>query len=190
MIFSITKINAYIKSKEEKTKWQQKKNNNLFSQRGAQGAKNTILGPLPKPNYTLESIGAKMRAGKRLSPGEMAYLRENNPEMYEKALKTEREREEYRRRLKQCRTREEARALRLHTAAGFLSEVRSGTSQDDIQSRSMAISDEHTAFVQSPQYKELPENEHEYAQKKKSGAHKPAHPHLDKTLYGKAKVKI
>ena len=71
-----------------------------------------------------EQIDAKMRSGKRLSAAEMEYLKEHDPQTYQKAREIEMEREAYERELKRCRTKEEVQRVKLSHAAASMAAVK------------------------------------------------------------------
>ncbi len=118
----------------------------------------------------IEDIKNKMKSGKRLSHDEKEFLRINDPALYEKAIKIEKERDEFRRALANCKTKEEAmrlktsKSLELKTEADAMS-VKSKDGKelgdlDFIAMRMMAIFDEFADFVKSEEYSDIP-NEYE-----------------------------
>lgn len=56
----------------------------------------------------IESLRARLKAGKRLSPAEMDFLREYAPELYAKAVRVSMERDEYERALRRAKTQGDA----------------------------------------------------------------------------------
>ena len=112
----------------------------------------------------LSRIAGKMSAGKRLNPSEMQYLRKTDPVMYGRAAAVEAERRAYIRRLKNCRTKDEVRQLNVSKSMQHVSEAdaagksRSSKQLETAHMRSMAQREEHGAFVQTREYRNLPEN--------------------------------
>lgn len=60
----------------------------------------------------LLGITSRLNTGKRLSGAELAYLRQNSPELYAKALKIEKVRKAMRQKLRLCKTKGQVLALR------------------------------------------------------------------------------
>jgi hypothetical protein len=115
----------------------------------------------------LRAIAGKMQAGKKLSPVEMEYLRENAPEWYAKAKQIEKEREEYRRALENSKTKDEARLLHTQKMSQIQTEVKAASANKYsekeipfIMMKAAAMVNESVDFTSSDKYGELP-NEHE-----------------------------
>ncbi|MCL2873348.1 MAG: hypothetical protein FWE29_00290 [Defluviitaleaceae bacterium] len=117
---------------------------------------------------TIATIEAALRSGRRLSKAELDFLRENNPELYEKAKKIEREREAYARELANARSKEDVARIHKRKAMQFAAEaktvIKSNMSRTDkfeemefIFMRMAAVFNEHRSFVQSREYQELPD---------------------------------
>lgn len=127
-------------------------------------------------------IAGRLSAGKRLSAAEKRYLRENDPETYRKATMLEAERKMYRRRLEKARTKDEVRRLNMSVSAHMASEtgavnynpggsLTATASQLEMTSmRASAIRDEHGAFVNTREYRKLPENAYEMKRMKRKTA--------------------
>jgi hypothetical protein len=162
---SIGRITDYVKTVQFEQKWQQKK----------------IEISVAKPKDVkriddwlkakrLEDIKNKMKSGRRLSYNEKEFLRIHAPNLYEKAMKIEKERDEFRRALANCKTKEEVRRLQTSKFLELKIEAQamSGNSKDEkkqgdlefIAMRMMAIFDEFADFVKSKEYADIP-NEHE-----------------------------
>ena len=124
-ILDVGLISEYVKNKGSAIKWQERKDN-LFAPKnedeGYFSALNKQLNETNKAN-SLKRIENKLRSGDRLSVTEKKYLRDNAPDLYEKAVKIEREREDYRKALERCKTKEEAHALHLSTMQMHISEA-------------------------------------------------------------------
>ena len=129
---------------------------------------------------SLALITARLSAGKIISTAERRYLRNNDPESYRRASMLETERKLYRRRLKKARTKDEVRKLNVSASAQMVADARaagrpgaSGTasgSLDVASMRSSAIRDEHGAFVNTREFRNLPENIYELKRAKRKAA--------------------
>jgi len=131
---------------------------------------------------TLSLIAGKLNTGKRLSAAEKRYLRDNDPDTYRKAEMLERERRLYRRRLEKARTKDEVRKLNMSVSAHMVSEGgAAGSGNGGSQSastgtletasmRASAVRNEHGAFVNTREYRKLPENMHELMRAKRRPA--------------------
>ncbi len=116
----------------------------------------------------ISSIDTKLRTGAELTDSELLYLQKKNPELYKKAMDIKREREQYKRELKECRTKEDVERLNSRKTSQFLSEIKAVQSNPNIDEgkkrellerigrRAMAILKEHTLFIASKRYKDLP----------------------------------
>lgn len=125
-----------------------------------------------------QQIDAKMRSGKKLTSAEMEYLKENDPQTYQKARQIEMEREAYERELKQCRTKEEVQRVKFAHVAASMATVKEVDTNPNIPkgqklglimqelAKTNALSEVERAFVRSGDYKSLPsENEETRAEK-------------------------
>jgi hypothetical protein len=161
---SIGRITDYVRTAQLEQKWQQKKIElSAAKSEDSKRADDWIK------TKRIDDIKNKMKAGRRLSHDEKEFLRIHAPDLYEKAMKIERERDEFRRALAKCKTKEEARrlqtakALELQTEAQAMSNSKDGKAKDEskfIAMRMMAIFDEFADFAKSKEYAEIP-NEHE-----------------------------
>jgi len=109
---SIGLISEYVKTKGFEVKWNDRKANPFAAQ-----ADDT------NKSIRLQRIESKLKMGDRLTDEEKKYLQKNAPDMYEKAVKIEKEREEYRRALARCKTEEEARAFHMATSQMLMCEA-------------------------------------------------------------------
>lgn len=175
MVFSIGSIKNYVKGIELKHKWDQRKKD--LCGLNLQQPGNMITTLLDSKNrYNVETISSKLRAGSKLSVGEMQYLREHHPDLYIKAKKIAMEREAYERELRRCKTKEEVRRAKMHKTASFLAEMKNaspggdaGSAGDEIIMRSNAITRAHLEFTKSKEYNNLPEDYHELKERRKTG---------------------
>ena len=70
------------------------------------------------------NIDAKLAAGEELTPEEIEYLRQNNPQALKDYEDTQRERENYKRALRNCRTKEEVERLKYTKMGQFMAEAK------------------------------------------------------------------
>lgn len=122
-----------------------------------------------KSNITA-SLDGKLKAGLELTNEELAYLKENNPQMYQEAMEIRRERKAYEKQLKSCKTKEDVDRLNTQKLQSFMAQVKSikgsnlsrgekKAQLEKILKRMMAIQNEHQRFTRSIQYQQLPEEE-------------------------------
>lgn len=115
---------------------------------------------------TLSTITSKLKSGKKLSAGEMEFLRTNDHALYEKAVKIAKEREEYRDELRKCKTKDDVDRVHTLKMSQFASEIKSvgssgmssgekAAAYEDISMRQMGVEDEHNIFVRSTSYSKL-----------------------------------
>ena len=172
-------MNTYTQTMKMQMKWQQKKASGNYTARSDSAAKETtekkdiqtrLLEDMQNNSSAnmKQQISTKMMAGKRLSSAEMEYLKENDPQTYQKARAIEMEREAYERRLKQCRTKEEVQRVKFSQAAASLATVKEVESNPSIPKgkklelmmqelqKTNAMSDTDRAYMQSREYKSLP----------------------------------
>lgn len=101
-----------------------------------------------------ESLRAKLKAGKELTPSELEYLKVHDPDLYSKAMTVTQEREAYKSSLRQCRTRNEAVKLHGQALTRVLHGIKNGDPDEAIM-RANAIQDTHRQFLQSDEYASL-----------------------------------
>ena len=157
LINNIGRVSDYVKNTSLKQIWQNKKENDV---KDASELKKQLEDNEKK--ITLERITGKMKSGEKLSVADKKYLKEHAPDLYEKALRIEKEREEYKRALERCRTKEEARQLHTSKMMQFHSEIKTISSnpyvskQDALEfiaMRAAAINNEYSNFVQNKEKK-------------------------------------
>jgi len=121
----------------------------------------------------MSTIDMGLRCGRKLSFGELEYLKKNNPDLYAKAVRIAKEREDYEKNLRYCKTKKDVLSVRMNKIASFMMELGAASERGDyaaveeIGLRAMSINEEHTAFVNSKRYQQLPRDEKEYAERKK-----------------------
>lgn len=112
-----------------------------------------------KKQIAMSGIVSKLDFGKKLTQEELEYLRENDPQLYAKAVKIALERAQYERQLKRCKTKEEARKLHLSTTAICAQGLHDAKGTEEaamIRWRMMAFQDAYQTYsasgaVQPPQ---------------------------------------
>ena len=105
---------------------------------------------------TVEGIRAKLKAGKKLSPTEMEFLRQHEPELYAKALRVSLDRETYAATLRRCEDREQVERVR--ACKGI--QMASAAPRMDPEEAQMTLSaalDAERAYLGSAGYARLPE---------------------------------
>jgi|GEM_PF-2168356 len=113
-------------------------------------------------------LEGRMMSGGRLTSDEMSFLRENAPHLYEKAVKIAHERAEFEREMRNARSKEDVANIHQRRMNQFAVEagdvVRSGRPRAErdsamrfIHMRMMAISNEHVSFLNTSQYRALPD---------------------------------
>ncbi len=190
-ITMISSLNTYTKNMKMQMKWKQRKSSGDYTSKGNsenltaterllrdQREKAAELMKQNTSSVSKQQIDMKIRSGKRLSTAEMQYLKENDPQTYEKAKQIELERQAYERELKQCKTKEEVQRVKFSHAAASLATVKETDTNPNIPegaklaiitqelAKTNALGDAERAFLQSGEYRSLPsENEQIKAEK-------------------------
>lgn len=117
------------------------------------------------------NIDAKLAAGEELTPEEIEYLRQNNPQALKDYEDTQKERESYKRALRNCRTKEEVERLKYTKMGQFMAEAKKISSNacipkgkkvallKRILQQATAVEDEHKEFLKTSRYASLPTEE-------------------------------
>ncbi|MCI8822710.1 MAG: hypothetical protein HFI15_09420 [Lachnospiraceae bacterium] len=185
----ISSLNTYTKTMKMQMKWQQRQSSGDYTSKTTSGntsdgtsAVDRILREQQEKaaermkqsasSVSREQIDTKLRSGKKLSAAEMEYLKEHDPQTYEKARKIQMEREAFERELKKCRTKEEVQRVKLSHAAASMAAVKEADTNPNIPkgqklalimqelAKNNALCDAERAFIQSGDYGRLPtENE-------------------------------
>jgi hypothetical protein len=158
---NISRISDYVKNINLERNWLQKKKDNLFMPEN--GENNNSVSELTKQlndmkkSISLSRIESQMKSGQRLSTADKKYIKEHAPDLYEKAIKIEKERDEYRRALERCKTKEEAAQLHTSRMLLFQAEIRAAKNNpyvddkdaiDFIGMRANSLSNEYFEFMQ------------------------------------------
>jgi hypothetical protein len=195
----IGRITDYIKTAQFEQKWQQKKIEISATNSKNSNKVSAFLNPDNDWIKTkrIEDINNKMNSGRRLSHDEKEFLRIHAPDLYEKAVKIEKERDEFRRALSNCKTKEEAMRLKTLKCMELKTELeamsckfKGGEKQGDeefIIMRMMAIFDEFAEFIKSEEYEDIP-NEYEKDDEESEGTENSGK--SKKSKFKKAKLKL
>ncbi|MCI8535664.1 MAG: hypothetical protein HFG68_08820 [Hungatella sp.] len=175
-IMMVTSLNTYTKNMEMKMKWQKKQSSKDYSADGSTTIKDSVQRQLEDIRESQKDgskqmsaqIELKMTSGKRLTAAEMEYLKENDPQTYQKAKAIEMEREAYERELKNCKTKEEVERVKAAHAAAALDRVNDVKNNPNIPGgkklelikqelfKSSVREEAMQNFVKSGEYKKLP----------------------------------
>ncbi len=175
-IMMVTSINAYAKSMQMAMKWQKKLEEKTAPDEAAQEAFQKKLDELRQEQddrslQTESDIELKMTSGKRLSSEEMLYLKNHDRSIYQAAKQIEQERIVYEDALAACTTKAEVEQLKADyaaTAVKRINAIRNDPSISDEKKRSLfriehfraaALDDAMHMFMDSADYKQLPEGE-------------------------------
>ncbi|MBQ8904756.1 MAG: hypothetical protein IJY85_00120 [Ruminococcus sp.] len=142
MNFFMGSIGDYTKSLTLKTNWQHKKDTGRIAEKE--------MTPMEKKNEdfkrayaelkrheegtdkTLTEIRTKIDGGKKLTPDEMNYLRNHDPQTYQHVRKLEMETKQFERELKNCKTKDEVEKLRVQKVNESLSRIKSVSDNPNI----------------------------------------------------------
>lgn len=200
----ISSLNSYTKNMKMQMKWKQRQSSCDYTSKGTSENTSAVkkllkdqqekAADLMKQNtssVSREKIDMKMRSGKKLTAAEMDYLKENDPQTWQKAKQIEMEREAYERELKQCKTKEEVQRVKLSHAAASMATVKEADTNPHIPesaklalvmqelAKTNALSEVERSFVRSGGYQALPsENERLKAEKDLKKAEE-AEKHMD-----------
>lgn len=120
----------------------------------------------------VETIMAKLKYGKKISPEEMKFLQKHAPHVYNKAITVLRERETFRQELKTYKTKQQADRAYAMKISGYMPALKAsagkasgneeaGGELEVIQMKSAAIMDEYNRFKMSAEYRKLEDEEQE-----------------------------
>lgn len=178
-IMLVTSINSYMKSMQMGMKWQKRLEDNDYSPDNGVFADDAFHKQLDELRHSQDDrscqmemdIELKMTAGKKLSGEEMLYLKNHNRSIYQVAKKIEQERIVYEKALASCTTKEEVEKLKADYAATAVKRINAIRNNPSISSeekqklfsveyfRAAALDDTMHTFMDSPDYKHLPEGE-------------------------------
>lgn len=109
-------------------------------------------------------INGKLKAGQTLTGADLGYLRDNDPELYKKAVQIMKERKELDNELRRCKSKDEAMRFKSSKLGVTLDNVSGGGKSLDsvgdnefILMRVAAINDVYRVYKSGKTYKDLPE---------------------------------
>ena len=162
-----------------------------------------------KQNETAD-IYNKLKSGGTLTPDEISYLKEHDPEALSKYEEAQAEKKAYERQLKGCKTKEEVERLKLNRMGNFAAKAKSIVNDpyipkskklelmNQLNNEVCVIRDAHHEFTKSRAYQELPTEEEvqeERAREAKAGQEQTQEgqevtkPQGDKTVDGQDETK-
>lgn len=175
-------IRSAVKLAVLENKWLQKKENGLKKneeltpqERQLQQLQEQAKQQREQQEYT--GIYNKIISGRQLTNEEIEYLRKNNPQALKEYEEIRQERESYKRQLKNCRTKEDVERLKVQKMNGYLSAAKKISTNANIpKSQKKALLEKilakvwnvqevHMAFVKSAQYRELPTQQEQEAER-------------------------
>lgn len=162
-VMGMGSMGSYMKTMQLQQKWQLKKDE-IQSRNPQVSASMYNQVQQEKKRYDLQALDYKLQAGQQLSGEELDYLRQNNPEMYQKAMQAKAERAAYERELKNCKTQDEVRRLRMQRTGALVTAGREAANRNDlaackeIDMRANGLTAEHMKFVKSADYAKLPKD--------------------------------
>ncbi len=154
--YAIKTIRGYLDILKQEAKWRLKSIENDDS---------SYFPDSDSKTNKIQTLRAKLRVGKKLSPSEMSFLSKHAPELYNKAVRVELDRQAYKQALKNCKTRDEAKSLHRLRTIMSAGEVSRGDSEE-AEMRMNASSRTMREFMSSTNYAAL-KNEKKYAAAKK-----------------------
>lgn len=187
---AIGSLHAYTKNMAMEMKWQQKKASGNFKADGTKTIDEWLKKQQEEAAKTKDTdskmanqIDLKLRSGKKLTSEELEYLKNHDPQKYQKAREIEMERQAYEQDLKRCKTKEDVQRLKMTKVAASLSTVNSVKNNPNIpkaqklalimqeNQRMNAINEATDEFVKEGGYAKLPtEAEKAKAEKDKKEA--------------------
>lgn len=181
-IMMTSSLHEYTRNMKMSTNWSLKKRTGNYMQKGQATAiskNNPVYSEFERYREQLEkmreqndpdrvAIYAKLESGKKLSPEELEYLRNNDPAAYQKAKEIEAEKENYKQALKRCRTKEDVE--RFHTTyvatrAAVANSIANNPNIPKLQKMGLlmhekaklqALTEETKAFKASSRYANMP----------------------------------
>ena len=104
-------------------------------------------------NEKMGKITAKVNAGAKLTEKEMEYLKEKNPQLYEKLRQIEREQKAYEEALRHCKSKDEVQSLHMARVSESMQAAKNGDGTAAYRMNRMTES--MNAFTETEEYKKL-----------------------------------
>lgn len=201
--FTVQSLNAYTRNMEMQMKWQKKQDSSDFTADGSmkldndptrRQAEEIRKSRADGSDQLLKQIDLKLNSGQKLTAEEMDYLREHDPQTYQRVKSIEAEQKNYENELKRCKTKEEVERVKMAHTATSLSAVNSIMNNPVIPEekkfelvmqehrKNQALQTTTQEFVESGEYAKLPteaerlkaEKELEEAREAELGIEEPA----------------
>lgn len=174
--FAVQSLNSYTKNMEMQMKWQKKKASGDFTADGATTIADSVkqqAEEIRKANQDgttkmTAQIELKLNSGQKLTAEEMEYLRDHDPQTYQRIKATEMEQKHYEQELKRCKTKEEVQRVKMAHAATSLNTVNEIKNNPNIPEskkleliwnehrKNKALEQSTQEFVESGKYAKLP----------------------------------
>lgn len=156
---TIGSINQYAKGVALKTQWNLKKKSGDVT--GHSKGLDDFLSvssafsktPEEADNEKLQKITNKVNVGAKLTDKEMEYLKEKNPQLYEKLRQIEKEQKAYEEALRHCKSKDEAQRLHMARVGEAMQAAKNG--DGTAAYRMNRMSESMTAFTETDDYKKL-----------------------------------
>ena len=156
---TIGSISQYTKTAALKTQWNLKKKSGNVSAH-SKGLKDFLSvssafskTPEEADNEKLQKITNKVNVGAKLTDKEMEYLKEKNPQLYEKLRQIEKEQKAYEEALRHCKSKDEAQRLHMARVGEAMQAAKNGDGTAAYRMNRMTES--MTAFKETDEYKKL-----------------------------------
>ena len=157
---TIGSISQYTKTAALKTQWNLKKKSGDVT--GHSKGLDDFLSvssafsktPEEADNEKLQKITNKVNVGAKLTDKEMEYLKEKNPQLYEKLRQIEKEQKAYEEALRHCKSKDEAQRLHMARVGEAMQAAKNG--DGTAAYRMNRMSESMTAFSETEEYKKLP----------------------------------
>ena len=104
-------------------------------------------------NEKMGKITAKVNAGAKLTEKEMEYLKEKNPQLYEKLRQIEKEQKAYEEALRHCKSKDEVQSLHMARVSESMQAAKNGDGTAAYRMNRMTES--LNAFAETEEYKKL-----------------------------------
>ena len=156
---TIGSINQYTKTTALKTQWNlKKKSGNVTGHSKGLDDYLSVNKTFSKTqedadNEKLQKITAKVNAGAKLTDKEMEYLKEKNPQLYEKLREIEKEQKAYEEALRHCKSKDEAQRLHMARVGEAMQAAKNG--DGTAAYRMNRMSESMSAFSETEEYKKL-----------------------------------
>ena len=156
---TIGSISQYTKTTALKTQWNLKKKSGDVTghSKGLDDflSVNSAFSKTPEEadNEKLQKITNKVNVGAKLTDKEMEYLKEKNPQLYEKLRQIEKEQKAYEEALRHCKSKDEAQRLHMARVGEAMQAAKNG--DGTAAYRMNRMSESMTAFSETEEYKKL-----------------------------------